>query len=349
MVQGTAPIASLFIVLHHNVTVKADDDRSLTMYSAGRRDFFAVIFYTMISIVIHAVIQEYGLDKLNRKLHLSKVKHSKFNESGQLAVFFIVAAVWGANIMYGEKYVTGLSSLWEGYPHVALPYWVKFYFVLQICYWLHNYPELYFQKVKRDDMPPRITYTTIYLLSVTAAYALNLTRLGLSLLVLHYSVEFVHHIARLLYFAGRVKPARALFMLWNILFVLARIATVTLAFLTFQHGLEKSSRDSISFRDGNFNTKFIRINCLAFVSMLQAWLMWNFITFQLRRFREWSRCRAQARAELAGTPKRTFKWKEQKKAKREAAAASAEASGAGHEDFSDLPEADQNHLRHRKN
>ena len=35
--------------------------------------------------------------KLNRKMHLSKVKHSKFNESGQLMVFYFAAAAWGAD------------------------------------------------------------------------------------------------------------------------------------------------------------------------------------------------------------------------------------------------------------
>ncbi len=39
------------------------------------------------------------LQKLNRKMHLSKVKHSKFNESGQLLVFYVVSAVWGTDII----------------------------------------------------------------------------------------------------------------------------------------------------------------------------------------------------------------------------------------------------------
>jgi len=29
-----------------------------------------------------------------------------------------------------------------------------------------------------------------------------------------------------------------------------------------------------------------RINCLVAVCLLQAWMMWNFITFHLRRLRE---------------------------------------------------------------
>lgn len=32
-------------------------------------------------------------------MHLSKIKHSKFNESGQLLIFYLASAVWGADIV----------------------------------------------------------------------------------------------------------------------------------------------------------------------------------------------------------------------------------------------------------
>ena len=32
-------------------------------------------------------------------MHLSKVKHSKFNESGQLAFFYAVSAFWGIDLI----------------------------------------------------------------------------------------------------------------------------------------------------------------------------------------------------------------------------------------------------------
>ena len=43
-------------------------------------------------------------------------------------------------------------------------------FLLQIAYWLHIFPELYFQKVKKEDMPARIQYTCLYLFFIAAAY-----------------------------------------------------------------------------------------------------------------------------------------------------------------------------------
>ena len=51
------------------------------------QDLPAIFFYLLIAIVMHQIIQEYLLDRVNRKLHMSKVKHTKFNESGK-KIFF---------------------------------------------------------------------------------------------------------------------------------------------------------------------------------------------------------------------------------------------------------------------
>lgn len=84
------------------------------------------------------------LQKMNRRLHLSKTKHSKFNESGQLAVFYLFSFVWGCSILtavrswwlsaartpnvdslpcvsaYQEDFATNPTFLWENYPHTRM-------------------------------------------------------------------------------------------------------------------------------------------------------------------------------------------------------------------------------------
>ena len=40
------------------------------------------------------------MQKINRKLHLSKLKHSKFDESAQLVAFYAISVVAGADIIY---------------------------------------------------------------------------------------------------------------------------------------------------------------------------------------------------------------------------------------------------------
>ncbi len=50
---------------------------------------------------------------------------------------------------------------------------VKFYFIMQLSYWLHGYPELYFMKIKREEMAARIQYISLSLVFIGAAYLLK--------------------------------------------------------------------------------------------------------------------------------------------------------------------------------
>merc|ERR1712165_82881 len=116
MFQVTSPFASLFIALHHNVSVPVEvapgQVQDIIHYTAGLKDFPAIFFYLLIAIVMHQIIQEYLLDRVNRKLHLSKIKHAKFNESGQLLSFYIVSLLWAGDIVMRENLFT-IRQLWE--------------------------------------------------------------------------------------------------------------------------------------------------------------------------------------------------------------------------------------------
>lgn len=292
MFQVTSPLASLFIALHHNVTFPAQEGAPPAIadpvyYTSGIKDVPAIFFYFLIGIVMHQIIQEYLLDKVNRRLHLSKVKHSKFNESGQLLSFYLVSVIWAGDILFREN-LFHVRSLWDGYPHVHMTFMFKFFFIVQISYWLHIFPELYFQKIKREDMGPRIQYASLYIAFIGAAYLLNFTRVALLLLILQYTVEAVFHACRLLSYSEKGEIARPLYHLHEVLFVLARLASITLAVLTFWYGLAllPTEQQVIDIGNGIFNTALFRLNALIAIGLLQAWLMWNFINFHIRRMRE---------------------------------------------------------------
>uniref|UniRef100_A0A8C1W7H8 Translocation associated membrane protein 2 n=1 Tax=Cyprinus carpio TaxID=7962 RepID=A0A8C1W7H8_CYPCA len=121
MFETTAKTAILFIQPQYNIsTMSTDGEVSLYLY--GWKDCATVVFYLCITIILHAVVQEYVLDKVNRRLHLSKSKNTKFNESGQLCVFYLVSSLWSLYVIATEGYLLRPSSLWENYPHVHLRY-----------------------------------------------------------------------------------------------------------------------------------------------------------------------------------------------------------------------------------
>nr|XP_005992091.1 PREDICTED: translocating chain-associated membrane protein 1-like 1 isoform X2 [Latimeria chalumnae] len=275
----------MFITVQYNVTYTNEEKAEpLYFYEYGPKDLATIFFYMLIAIILHAVIQEYILDKINRRLHLSKTKHSKFNESGQLAFFYLFSFAWGTSILTAEDFATNPTLLWEDYPHTHMFFQVKFFYICQIAYWLHALPELYFQKVRKEDIPRQLYYTCLYIFHITGAYVLNLHRLGLILLVPHYLVELLFHASRLFYFSDENKQKG--FTLWALLFVMARLLTLTLSVLTFGFGLARAENQDFSIAMGNFNVLTVRISCLAAICLTQAWMMWKFINFQLKKWRE---------------------------------------------------------------
>ncbi|TRY84499.1 hypothetical protein DNTS_035844 [Danionella cerebrum] len=283
MFETTAKTAILFIQPQYNVSTMSSEGE-VTLYHYGWKDSATVLFYIFITIILHAVVQEYVLDKVNRRLHLSKSKNTKFNESGQLCVFYLVSSVWSLYVIITEGYLLHPSSLWENYPHSHLRFQVKFFYLTQLAYWIHALPELYFQKVRKEEIPRQLQYISLYLVHILAAYLLNLTRVGVILLFLQYLSESGFHLARLFYFVD--ENHHKMFDVWSVGFVLTRMITLTLMFLAVGFGLARSENQTLDLETGNFNTLPIRLLLVLLVCVTQSWFLWRFFCLQLSRTRE---------------------------------------------------------------
>jgi len=306
--QITSPLASMFIALHHNTTRNVTGppfvmDEEI-LYTVGWKDSCAVFFYTLIAIVMHALVQEYILDKVTRKLHLSKIRHSKFNDAGQLLAFAIVSALWGSNIILRENYLSHIALLWDGFPHLEMSFVLKFFMLSQLSYWLHWIPEIYFLRMKRDEIPQKMTTAGVYIAVVAFAYLTNLTRISTVLLVFHFVPEIFLSMGKLLHFAEKEQAATWLFRVGNVVFIVARFLSVIFAVLTFWFGLEP------------FASQTLRIVGLSLVGGLQSYLLFQFSIFHVKRLRS-----SSVAAAAPKSPKKS------KKAAKE---------------VSDLPEVDQN-------
>ncbi|EHB06172.1 Translocating chain-associated membrane protein 2 [Heterocephalus glaber] len=261
MFEVTAKTAFLLILPQCDVSVPTADS-TMVYYHYSLKDLVTILFYIFITIILHAVVQEYILDKISKRLHLSKLKHSKFNESGQLVVFH-------------------LSS-------------VKVFYLCQLTYWLHALPELYFQKVWKEQIPCQLQYICLYLVHIARAYLLNLSHLGLILLPLQYSTEFLFYMAPLFYFA--YENNEKLFNAWAAVFGITRLFILTLAVLAIGFGLARTENQVFEPEKGKVNTLLCRLCILLLVCAAQAWFMCLFIHSQLRHWREyWNQQNAKQR------------------------------------------------------
>ena len=140
---------------------------------------------------MHAILQEYLLDvssrlslpliwgandsfsslqKVSKKFQTqSKDKANRLNESGQLVVFSLISALWGLDVMLRDG-LFSMSSAWKGYPDHPMSFLMKLYFIIQLAYYLHMLPELYFQRVKKEDQGPKIYRSLIGMAMIGACY-----------------------------------------------------------------------------------------------------------------------------------------------------------------------------------
>ncbi|MGH0121375.1 UNVERIFIED_CONTAM: hypothetical protein FKN15_072409 [Acipenser sinensis] len=177
--------------------------------------------------------------------------HHGLKDLATVFFYMLVAIIMHAIIqeyVLDERFLSNPASLWEGYPHTLMLFQMKFFYICQMGYWLHALPELYFQKTKKEDILRRLVYISLYLVQIGGAYLLNFT-------------------------------------VWAILFVLGRLLTLSLSVLTVGFGLA-GSEQGLDFASGNFNVLIVRITVLAVICVTQAFMMWKFINFQLRRWRE---------------------------------------------------------------
>ncbi|XP_065362936.1 translocating chain-associated membrane protein 1 [Calliphora vicina] len=313
MDESTAPFASAFISLHHNVSgeepTREQPFGKPYTYMAGIKDYCAVFFYTITCIIMHAIIQEFVLDKISKKLHLSKFKLSLFNESGQLVTFYVMSFLWGANVILKEGYFSNFSLLWDEFPNHPMTFLHKFYFIIQLAYYLHMLPELYFQKVRKEEQQPKIIHSICGFSVICLAYSFGFHRIAIVLLTLHYLSEIVAHIFQMISVFDKDEKLASTRIVNSAVFVFVRFTTMVIGVLTLYYGVVASSSNKLR-------------GLLALVSLmaLQGYLIFSFITDQLKAKRE-----AEQLAKLQSSSQKKKSPKEKTKRKRE----------------SDLPEADQ--------
>ncbi|XP_034836393.1 translocating chain-associated membrane protein 1 [Maniola hyperantus] len=319
MVQSTSPVASLFISLHHNVTgvepTRETPKGEPFLYEAGWKDACAVFFYSLVCIVMHAILQEYFLDKISKKFHLSKSRLSSLNESGQLVVFQLVTLVWGGDAILREGFIFNISQLWDGYPNHPMSFLLKLWWVVQAAYWIHTIPELYFQRIKKDEWSGRIRQAAVAFAFVGLAYGFKFQRVGVCLIVLHALAEFVAHSYRLnTILRGEREDYldKLLGLLNGAVFVAVRLCSLVLGVLTFYFGAAGAA------------PLLLRLAALVLLVSFQVYLMFNFISEAIKQ-------RQEARQLAQSRPKREKKEKPKKEKVKKV-----------HSEESDLPEVDQN-------
>lgn len=305
----TQKLAFSFVLMSHNITEWTPELPEV--YTIGPSDVSAISFFATLCIVAHAVIQEYGVDKIVKKLHLSKYRTAQFIESTHLVIFHVFSQCWLVVILARADWLRKYDLLWSDYPsgRNLMSYQEKFLFIAHLSYWLHCYTALPLHRVRREDWSKRIAHYTINLLFVVFVYALGYSRLGLVMLTVHGFTEIIFHSARIVYNFELKKTniASILYSIWDVAFVIARLLTIGISVLvllkpravpaaTPTASPDAASGDATTTEeeigspppdpagDSQARLRVIVSYCtLVIIVVGNAWMLLNFATFQLRR------------------------------------------------------------------
>lgn len=218
-----------------------------------------------------------------------------------------MSCVWGFDVIIREGYLYQITLLWDQFPQHPMIFLHKLFFIIQLAYYFHMLPELYFQKVKKEDQQPKIIHAITSFSIIALAYFFNFQRITLVLLTLHYANEVVAHVFQLIDIFDRDEKLAKLHLINKAVFMLTRFGTMVLAMLTLYYGIESSLTTGVA---------------LAGVFLLQSYLIFQFISNMLRTSRE--------------------KLAEKHSAKRRVPKPLGDKSKKDRKKESDLPEADQN-------
>jgi len=281
MFQFTKNAANFFIALHYPLNqseVNSPDDT--IMHHVGPSDISTLIFYTTLIIVWHAALQEYIFDKCVRRLNLSKTRTSKFSEHGQLFAWFACNAIWGSNLCFNLGFFSSPRKLSDDWPHDLIPWEAKLFYIFQLSFWIHQYPELYLQRIRGDDMANRISYSTVYLVVTALPYSMGFWKSGLMLLNLHYVGEAFSC------FQSLAVSIPALDNVYEVLssvasgvYISVRVVSLALGLMTFHLGFAHQPNTQ-------WNQPYVRTPLLLIVSLLQIYQMWHFLGKGVRKWRE---------------------------------------------------------------
>lgn len=217
--------------------------------------------------------------------------------------------LWGIDVIIRENYFGKISQLWSNYPMHPMSFLHKLFFIIQLAYYFHMLPEIYFQRVKKEDQQPKIIHAICSFSFIALAYFLSYQRIALVLLTLHYLSEIVSHIFMLIGIFDRDEKLVKLNVIDKFFFVVTRFATMVLAVLALFYGIESGEYSNRCF-----------VALLA-VFTLQGYLVFQFVNELLK----------EKRATLA----------EQNQSKKKSSGKAGEKTKKERKRESDLPEADQ--------
>ncbi|CAG8447633.1 8043_t:CDS:2 [Ambispora gerdemannii] len=121
-----------FVTLQHR-------DLKTGLYVKGTDDLYFIFLWVTIFTLLRASTMEYILKPLAGCWKIkSKYQVIRFAEQGWSFLYYSVFWTLGMYIMYHSPYWFNTPQFWIGYPHNKMTYLFKWYYLVQLAFWVQQ-------------------------------------------------------------------------------------------------------------------------------------------------------------------------------------------------------------------
>ncbi|KAI0772062.1 longevity assurance proteins LAG1/LAC1 [Trametes elegans] len=165
-----------------------------------------------------------------KKMHRSVIR---FAEQGWSVVYYLAQWCFGLYIyQHVPTDVLNPITVWPDYPHIPLAGPIKFYYLLETAFYLHQILVIN-AEARRKDHWQMMTHHVITVVLMIGSYFYNYTRIGCLIMILMDWCDWIFPLAKMLRYLGMSTACDAAFVVFllswlvtrHILFLLAIKAT----------------------------------------------------------------------------------------------------------------------------
>ncbi|KAK9370946.1 TLC domain-containing protein [Lipomyces kononenkoae] len=208
-------ITSKFLYLSHRVEHSG-------LYVKGPDDAYFVCFWVVAFTGIRAFTMDYLFvpfgcyQGINRKKALTR-----FAEQAWSYCYYSVFGSLGTYLMYKSPYWLNTDELWVGWPHRELKGMFKWYYLVQLAFWLQQIFVLNIEQ-RRKDYRQMFTHHIVTCSLLIMSYNYCFTRMGNVVLCLMDVVDMVFSAAKMLKYLGHQTLCDVMFGVFIVTWVISR-------------------------------------------------------------------------------------------------------------------------------
>ncbi|KAJ7117665.1 TLC domain-containing protein [Mycena epipterygia] len=201
--QDLSPYLTPFLVLSHPTDTPAEPDSfpASAYYNTGPKDVCLLITCIAVMAILRDVLRLGVFEPFARwKLARDMASVIRFAEQGWSAAYYPLQWAFGLYVNYYlPTRIFDLTDLWRDYPHTPLAAPVKFYYLTQTAFYMHQMLILNAEAPRKDHCQ-MMSHHVITVFLMVATYYFNFTRVGCLIMFLMDFCDIFLPIAKMMHY-----------------------------------------------------------------------------------------------------------------------------------------------------